>query len=133
MTTKRRRKLDQFLRGAREDPEVVLLEMTQLSNRLFRHGIGIFFTIGLVFLVLWPIDWRSGWTAAVGTALLLFITNGLGWLAVLRVQPRVFDRPASFNQLIFLISLTVAISWSIFKLGSPQHFLAPIPMLAMVL
>jgi putative nucleotidyltransferase with HDIG domain len=132
MPKKRRRKLDQYVRGVREDPELVLQEMTQLSNRVFRQVVGILFTTALIFLVLWPLDGTAGWPAAMGVALVLFLSNTLGWLAILRIQPRVFDRPASFNQLIFLISLTVALSWFVFKMGwSP--FLAPVPMLAMVL
>ncbi len=131
MPKKRRRKLDQYLRKVREDEEVVLQEMTNLSNRLFRLLVGMAFTLGLVFLI-HPFPWQSGWPAAVGVTMILFLANGLGWLLLGRIQKRVFDRPAGFNQLIFLFLLTMLASKFIFVLEwSP--FLAPIPMLGMVM
>src|SRR5262245_62018595 len=132
MTTKRRRKLDQYLRGVREDPEVVIQEMAQLSNRLFRLGVGLLVTVAMALLVIWTSESRIGWPAGVGVGALLIVANGLAWLAAVRVQPSAFHRPSGFNQMILLLALTVGLSWIGFAMGwSP--FLAPVPLLAMVL
>ncbi len=129
---KKRRKLDQYLRAVHEDPEIALYEATLLSNQVFRLLAGIGYTVLLLILIR-PIDeWIRDWTMSAGIAAIVFTTNGLGWSAVLRVRPRIVNRPSSFNQLIILMLITVGLSKLVFFLGwSP--FLAPLPMLAMIL
>ncbi len=129
---KKRRKLDQYLRAVHEDPEFAFQEATLLSNQVFRLLVGIGFTV-LLLILMRPIEqWARDWYESAGIAVIVFTTNGLGWLAVLRVRPRIVNRPSSFNQIIILILITVALSKLVFFLGwSP--FLAPLPMLAMIL
>lgn len=123
----KRRKLDQYLHHSRKDPETALQEMTLLSNRMWKLLVGIVLTTIFLALLL-P---ASGWRQVVSLGVLLSLLNGLGWLAVLRIQPELFERSSSFNQLVMLLLLTVGVSKGIFLLGwSP--FLAPIPVLAMI-
>jgi hypothetical protein len=67
----------------------------------------------------------------VGT--LLILANGLAWMAAMRVQPSAFHRPSCFNQMILLLALTVGLSWIVFAMPDWSPFLAPVPLLAMVL
>ncbi len=128
---KRRRKVDQYIRGAREDPEAELQEMTNLSNRIFRLLVGLAFTVVLVTLI-WPFRWSTGWTAGMVVAALILLVNSLGWSLLVRIYRRNIDRPANFNQLIFLVLLTMLLSKCIFALEQ-SPFIAPLPMLAMVM
>jgi len=130
---KRRRKLDQYLRGVREDEEVVLQRMTNLSNRIFRLLVGMVFTAGVVVLISLINPNKFSFFIALGVTVFLFIANGLGWLMLGRIQRRVFDRPAGFNQLIFLFLLTMMVSAFIFVMEGWSPFLAPIPLLGMVM
>jgi cyclic-di-AMP phosphodiesterase PgpH len=128
---KRRRKVDQYLRGAREDPEGELLEMTNLSNNMFRLVVGLLFS-AVVVLLIWPFRYPAEWQAGVGVSVLILLVNTLGWLFIARLYRRNLDRPANFNQLIFLVLLTMLLSKCIFALEQPP-FIAPLPMLAMVM
>lgn len=124
----KRRKLDQYLRRQRKDPEVALSEMTQLSNRVWRLLIGLSLSTLFVTLLL-PVE---RWGQLVSLGVLIFLLNGLGWAALTRIHPYLFERPARFNQFIGLMLATVLISKVIFLLEwSP--FLVPLPFLAMVL
>ncbi len=124
----KRRKLDQYLQRQRKDPDLVLSEMTQLSNRVWRLLIGLF--LSAVYLgLLMPV---SNWSQLVSLGVLVFLLNGLGWAALTRIQPFLFEKPAHFNQFIALLLGTVVVSKVIFLLEwSP--FLVPLPVLAMVL
>jgi len=105
--------------------------MTNLSNRIFRLLIGTLMTLGLIILIA-PFDRRTGWTSVLGLVVVLGLVNCLGWLLVVRVQKRGMDRPASFNQLVFLLVLTLLVSKGIFTLEwSP--FLAPLSLFSMVM
>lgn len=124
----KRRKLDQYLEGKKKDPDVALTEMTRLSNRVWRLLIGMLLTSVFIGFLFPFSDWRQ----LVCLGILVFLMNGLGWMALLQIQPRLFDRPSSFNQFILLLLVTVGASKAIFLLGwSP--YLVPIPVLAMIL
>ena len=124
----KRRKLDQFLLEYRKDPDVALSEMTRLSNRMWRILVGVLLTT-VCLALLYPVgDWK--WFVGLGS--LLFLVNGLGWIAVLKTHEGLFNKPSSFNRFVILFLVMIGLSKLIFFLGwSP--FLAPLPILAMIM
>ena len=95
---KKRRKLDEFLSQRSKSQEVTLEEKTELSNRLFHLLAGAMLTL---FLVIMATPKRSPYDVGLGLLFLLFM--GLIALSLTRAQPGLFQRPAAFNQLIFLV------------------------------
>jgi putative nucleotidyltransferase with HDIG domain len=124
----KRRKLDQFLYQHRKDPEAALLAMTRLSNLLWRLFLACALTAVCIALLFPTGDWKM----LLGLGFLVVLVNALGWGALVRIQPSLFDRPASFHRFVGLVLLAILLSKAVFYLQwSP--FLAPLSLLAMVL
>jgi len=122
---KARKRLDQYLNPRKKNPETVLLERGRFANRVFRFTtVAVLVTLFLAVLVK-PPDVPS----TVGLAMLFFVMTLLGGLCLHRLQPGVFDRPASFNKFIFLV--VVAILLCHFVLGL-KALLVPLAMIAML-
>ena len=122
----RKRRLEPYLNKRKQNPDAVLEDGTRLSNLLFRLVIGAVLTLTLVFLAPSP-----GPTATLGLGIFIFLTAGLAALCLNRVHPRVFEKPAAFNQFVVL-SLIFLGTYLCFKLGKWPFFLLPLPLFAMV-
>ncbi|HVR75757.1 MAG TPA: HDIG domain-containing protein [Planctomycetota bacterium] len=123
---KKKRRLDQFLGPRRASTESVLVERAQLANRVFRFSVGMLLTFLLALLTSVP---EPAYT--VGLALFLLIFTLLGGLCLHRLQPGVFDRPASFNKFVLLVLFTLGVyRFIIFMEWSP--LLLPLPMFGMI-
>jgi hypothetical protein len=121
---RKKRKLDQFLSQRKKSQELALAERARLFVRIFRVLV-----VGASLAFLAVIADPYNVTHAIGVALLLLTLTGLEGMCLNRLEPGVFDRPASFAKLIFLVLLTYGL-YRLVAQWSP--FLAPIPMFAMV-
>jgi len=123
---KKKRRLDKFLNPRRKNPDVVLAECAQLSNRLFRLTVGGMLTFLLAVLVRPP-----DLPYSAGLGLFLAVVTVLGGLCLHRLQPGVFDRPSSFNKFVLLVCLEVA-AFRLLDIVGWSPLLAPLPLFAMV-
>lgn len=123
---KKKRRLDQFLSSRRKNPDVILAECAQRSNRLFRLVVGGALTFLLALLVRPP-----DLPYSTGLGLFLATVTVLGGLCLHRLQPGVFDRSSSFNKFVLLVCLEVAI-FRILILVEWSPLLTPLPLLAMI-
>lgn len=123
----KKRLLDQFLVSRRSSQDIVLAGRTQLANRVFRLSVAVILTFALVLLTRMP-----DVTYTIGLALFLLILTLLGGICLHRLQPGVFDRPASFNKFVLLVVLTMGCHEFFLFIGwSP--LLLPLPLFAMIL
>lgn len=121
---RKKRKLDQFLSQRRKGQELALAERAHLFVRIFRVLV---VAASLLFLAVIADPYNA--THAIGVAVLLLVLTGLEGICLNRLEPGVFDRPASFAKLIFLVLLT----YGLYRLVAEwSPFLAPLPMFAMV-
>jgi membrane-associated HD superfamily phosphohydrolase len=79
---KKKRRLEQYVNTRRKNPEVVLAERAQLSNRIFRLFVGVALTILLAFLIRPPDVPQSA-----GLAIFLVVVTLLGGFCLHRLQP----------------------------------------------
>ena len=91
----KRRKLDQYVQGHRKDPEVVLSEMTRLSNRVWRVLIGLLLTSALIAFLFPTRDWRQ----TVGLGIIVLAMNALGSAVLLQIRPGRFRRQSRLCKL----------------------------------
>ena len=123
---KKKRRLEQYVNTRRKNPEVVLAERAQLSNRIFRLFVGVALTILLAFLIRPPDVPQSA-----GLAIFLVVVTLLGGFCLHRLQPGAFERPSSFNKFVLLLCFEVGLCRFLQFMGwSP--LLAPLALFAMV-
>ena len=96
----RKRRLESYLNKRKQNPEAALEDGTRLSNLLFRLSIGAVLTLTLVFLA--PSGDPDVQTATFGLGIFIFLATGLAALCLNRIHPRVFEKPAAFNQFVVL-------------------------------
>jgi hypothetical protein len=131
---KKRRKLDDFLSQRKKTQEAQLEEHTQLSNLLFRLGVGALLTLLLLGLKVLRFQDRSpapDVTFIASLGVLLFVLMGLVVLNIRRTQPGLFSRASSFNQFTVLIVLEVLL-FECICMAEWSPYLAPLPIFAMV-
>ncbi len=125
----RKRRLEPYLNKRKQNPDAALEDGTRLSNLLFRLGIGAVLTLTLVFLG--PGADPNVPTATLGLGIFIFLAAGLAALCLNRIHPRVFERPAAFNQFVVL-SLIFLGTYLFFEFWEWPFFLLPLPLFAMI-
>ncbi len=125
----RKRRLESYLNKRKQNPEAALEDGTRLSNLLFRLSIGAVLTLTLVFLA--PSGDPDVQTATFGLGIFIFLATGLAALCLNRIHPRVFEKPAAFNQFVVL-SLVFLGTYLCFKAARWPFFLLPLPLFAMI-
>ena len=129
---KKRRKIDRYLHKRKQSPEAALEEGARISNRLFRFVIGTTLTAALIAIVVFGRDTDLERVQWMGIAALISITVGFGTLCLQRLDVHVFERPASFNQFVFLTILFLIVNTFFVLHLRWSPFLTPVPLFAMM-